>query len=124
MLIVQYLLQALKPLVTHVQNKPALGGWDIINAPEGVVHPNKDDDPDPNPCFDSTPLLNTGANWVGSWIPMKMILRFINLQVAAIKVSISLIWRHNKRKLFYEKVIEAKIPKQKKKNEEKKLHKT
>ena len=85
MLIIVSLLQALIPLVTHLKDKPALGGWDIINEPEGLVYPNRYD---ANPCFNTQPMGNNG-NWASTWIRMELILRFINLQAAAIKVNMS-----------------------------------
>jgi mannan endo-1,4-beta-mannosidase len=58
----------MKPMVKAVAGHPALAAWDIINEPEGVVYNNK---ADTNPCFDTTPLANSGAGWVGKWIPMQ-----------------------------------------------------
>jgi len=57
----------MKPMVKAVAGHPALAAWDIINEPEGLVS-NKADS---NPCFDTTPLANSGAGWVGKWIPMQ-----------------------------------------------------
>jgi mannan endo-1,4-beta-mannosidase len=58
----------MKPMVKAVAGHPALAAWDIINEPEALVYNNK---ADTNLCFDTRPLVNTGAGWVGKWIPMQ-----------------------------------------------------
>ena len=40
-----------------------------------------------NPCFDTNPLSGTGAGWVGNFILMQNMLRFLNRQIAAIKAA-------------------------------------
>lgn len=77
-----YIDKALVPMVTGLQDKVALGGWEIINEPEGLVYTGQSNS---NPCFDTTPLTGSGAGWVNTFTPMENLLRFINLQTSAIK---------------------------------------
>lgn len=79
-----YIDKALTPMVKALAGHPALGAWEIINEPEGLVYNNK---PDANSCFNTVPIANSGAGWDGKWIPMKQIQAFINWQAAAIKVA-------------------------------------
>ncbi|KAH9523875.1 hypothetical protein Btru_047296 [Bulinus truncatus] len=75
-----YIDNALTPLVKAVNGHPALGGWDIINEPEGMINPEVAND---DPCFNTTSLHNSGG-WLGR--------TFINWQAAAIKAVDSKIW--------------------------------
>ena len=77
-----YIDNFLVPVATGLKNHPALFAWEIVNEPEGIVHSSKTD---PEPCFDSSILSSTGAGWAKKWLPMERILKFINLQAAAIK---------------------------------------
>nr|CAG4647256.1 EOG090X0A8N [Megafenestra aurita]SVE92541.1 EOG090X0A8N [Megafenestra aurita] len=91
-----YIDNALTPMVVHLAGHPALGGWDIINEPEGLVYNNK---PDASSCFNTVPIANSGAGWTNLNIPMEhrtsnlkikkknRILLFINWQAAAIKAA-------------------------------------
>ncbi|XP_057369994.1 mannan endo-1,4-beta-mannosidase-like [Daphnia carinata] len=79
-----YIDKALTPMVKALAGHPALGAWEIMNEPEGLVYNNK---PDANSCFSTVPIANSGAGWDGKWIPMKQIQAFINWQAAAIKVA-------------------------------------
>ncbi|KAK0058643.1 mannan endo-1 4-beta-mannosidase, partial [Biomphalaria pfeifferi] len=77
-----YINNALTPLVKAVSGHPALGGWDIMNEPEGMLNPEvKNEDP----CFNTTSLRNSGVGWVVKKYDYKQILRFLNWQAAAIK---------------------------------------
>ena len=79
-----YIDNVLVPLVSAVKDKVALGGWEIVNEPEGSVD---NDVWDSNPCYDTTPLSGSGAGWTGEKIPMQTWLKFINRQIAAIKAE-------------------------------------
>jgi mannan endo-1,4-beta-mannosidase len=77
-----YLEKVLKPMAKAFANKPALGAWEIINEPIGGTEFETHDS---NPCFDSSPLKGTGANWAGVNLKLKDILKFVNHHAAAIK---------------------------------------
>lgn len=57
-------------MVTALKGHPALAAWDVINEPEGLVYNNRADS---NSCFDTVPLVNSGAGWTGKWIPMNQL---------------------------------------------------
>nr|BBB35836.1 endo-1,4-beta-mannanase [Eisenia fetida] len=76
-----YIDQALVPMVSALSGKVALGGWEVMNEPEGIVSAGVSDG---NPCFDTQPLAGSGAGWADS-IPMQRLQSFINKQTAAIK---------------------------------------
>jgi len=77
-----YIEKVLKPLVAGLKDKKALAAYDIINEPEGSVTTGAKDS---NPCYDTNILVGTGANWAGSNIPMKNMMKFINIHSDAIK---------------------------------------
>ncbi|XP_067664085.1 mannan endo-1,4-beta-mannosidase-like [Haliotis asinina] len=77
-----YINKALVPMVKGLAGLPGLGGWEVINEPEGVLMP---DVANSDPCFDTTHLKNSGAGWAGKLYKYDDFLRFINLQAAAIK---------------------------------------
>lgn len=79
-----YIEKVLVPTVNALKDKVALGAWEIVNEPEGsVLTPQSHSEP----CFDTTPLTGSGAGWTGEEIPMENWLRFINRQIAAIKMN-------------------------------------
>jgi len=79
-----YIDKVLKPMVTKAKGHPALGGWDIINEPEGMVIPDQSNS---DKCFDTRALHNSGAGWAGKKYSYTDILRFINWQADAIKTA-------------------------------------
>ncbi|XP_066267580.1 mannan endo-1,4-beta-mannosidase-like isoform X1 [Branchiostoma lanceolatum] len=85
-----YVEQALKPLAHALRNQRALGGWEIMNEPEGSLKIEHHSDP----CYDTSFLQGSGAGWAQldangapTWtdVPRQRVLRFINRQAAAIK---------------------------------------
>lgn len=60
-------------MVTALGDHPALGAWEIMNEPEGLVYNNLGDS---NRCFDTTPLSGTGAGWNNLYIPMSKYVYF------------------------------------------------
>ncbi|GFR82385.1 endo-1,4-beta-mannanase 1 [Elysia marginata] len=67
-----YIRKVLHPLVKSVKGHPALGAWDIMNEPEGMI---KDGKSDSDPCFDTTALYDSGAGWAGKKYDYYQILR-------------------------------------------------
>ncbi|XP_012936321.1 mannan endo-1,4-beta-mannosidase [Aplysia californica] len=76
-----YIDNVLKPMATLVKGHRALGGYDIINEPEGIIYRNTVNS---NKCFDTT-NLNFGIGWHTQQVTYEQMLRFINWQSAAIK---------------------------------------
>ncbi|XP_005095463.3 mannan endo-1,4-beta-mannosidase, partial [Aplysia californica] len=76
-----YIDIVLKPLATKLKGHKALGAYDICNEPEGILIRHS---VDTDPCFD-TRGVNFGIGWHGAFFDYKHMLRFINLQSAAIK---------------------------------------
>ncbi|XP_055894957.1 mannan endo-1,4-beta-mannosidase-like [Biomphalaria glabrata] len=77
-----YIDNALIPWATAVKGHPALGSWDIMNEPEGMLNPEI---VHADPCFDTTALKYSGAGWAGKKYNYEQFLRFLNWQAAAIK---------------------------------------
>jgi len=78
-----YVERVLAPLAAALRAEPALGGWEVINEPEGLLAVSVDD---PDGCFNATPLRHSGAGWALPADPLSMrsILGFIGAQAAAI----------------------------------------
>lgn len=78
-----YVDKVLKPMAASLATEPALGGWEIMNEPEGSVAAGMRDD---EPCFDTMALAGTGAGWAQPTdpIPMQQLLAFVGVQAAAI----------------------------------------
>nr|ADU33273.1 glycoside hydrolase family protein 5 [Callosobruchus maculatus] len=77
-----YLDRVLKPLVAGLKDKKALAAWDLVNEPMGSLSQWQQD---PNPCYDTTHLKDTGAGWAGTTINYQNILKLINWHADAIK---------------------------------------
>lgn len=77
-----YIDNALIPMVSKLSIKVALASWEIMNEPEGSILIGSNPE---NPCFDTSILQGSGAGWTGENIPMEKMLKFINVQIAAIK---------------------------------------
>ncbi|XP_062593358.1 mannan endo-1,4-beta-mannosidase-like [Saccostrea cucullata] len=80
--LLSYINHALKPMVQALKDMPALGGWDLMNEPEGELKPDLTSS---EPCFDTRHLHNSGAGWAGKLYTPQELLRFFNWQAAAIK---------------------------------------
>ncbi|XP_064600905.1 mannan endo-1,4-beta-mannosidase-like [Liolophura sinensis] len=76
-----YIDKALIPWVNTVKHFPSLGGWDIMNEPEGEIIPDLQNS---EPCYRTTSLHNSGAGWAGRKYTAQEYLRFINWQADAI----------------------------------------
>lgn len=71
-----YIDKALIPWVEAVKDYPSLGGWDILNEPEGMMVPNLRN---PEPCFDTSSLLLSGAGWTRHYHTAWELQRFVFL---------------------------------------------
>jgi len=69
-----YIEKVLKPLVAGLKNKKALGAWGIINEPIGSLATGIKDT---NPCYDTQILTGSGADWAGSHLNIKDVLKLI-----------------------------------------------
>ena len=76
-----YIDKALVPMDKALANESALGGWEIMNEPEGSLIVQTDSEP----CFDTSRLGGSGAGWAGGQFTMRQIAWFVNLQASAIK---------------------------------------
>jgi mannan endo-1,4-beta-mannosidase len=76
-----YLDKVLTPMAKGLANHKALAAWEIINEAAGSITQGTTDS---NKCFDTHVLTNSGANWAGTGLTMKEVLRFINRHAAAI----------------------------------------
>lgn len=56
-----YIDNALIPMVDGLKDELGLGGWDIINEPEGEMIPETNN----NPCEDTAFLSDSGMGWEG-----------------------------------------------------------
>ncbi|KAK3592555.1 hypothetical protein CHS0354_005617 [Potamilus streckersoni] len=69
-----YIDNALVPMVMALKDEPSLGGWDIINEPEGEMISGE---MNTDPCFDSRFLQNSGAGWAGRMYTIQEYLRYL-----------------------------------------------
>ena len=65
-----YIQKALIPMVEGLKGEPGLGGWEIMNEPEGSL---KVGQADSEPCFDTTKLAGSGAGWAGGYLEIKQL---------------------------------------------------
>jgi len=79
-----YLDKVLTPMAKALAKHKALGAWEIINEPGGSIQQGITDT---NKCFDTHKLTNSGANWAGTGLTMKEVLRFVNRHAAAIHAA-------------------------------------
>ncbi|XP_050405040.1 mannan endo-1,4-beta-mannosidase [Patella vulgata] len=70
---------ALIPLVKAVKGDPTIGGWDLMNEPEGLVNTAYRN---AEPCFSS---LSDGGGWAAKMFTYREFLKFFNWMAAAIK---------------------------------------
>ena len=59
-------------MVQALKDMPALGGWDLMNEPEGELKPDLSSS---DPCFDTRHLHNSGAGWAGRLYTPQEVLR-------------------------------------------------
>ncbi|XP_045603003.1 mannan endo-1,4-beta-mannosidase [Procambarus clarkii] len=75
-----YIENCLTPLMEKIKGHPALGSYEAMNEPEGLVKVETNSDP----CYDTTNMDYHGAGWAGNNIPMERLLRFIGRQNQAV----------------------------------------
>ena len=69
-----YIDKVLIPMAVGLGDEPALGGWEIMNEPEGSVRIQSDSEP----CFSTDFLKGSGAGWAKTDIPMRNLQKFVN----------------------------------------------
>ncbi|KAL3854806.1 hypothetical protein ACJMK2_014054 [Sinanodonta woodiana] len=84
----------LKQMVTTLKSHPALGGWEIMNEPQGLQTPNLEDHSGQHDCH-NTKTMGGGwalkgpfnSNQYQKTFPMKQLQTFISKQAAAIHAA-------------------------------------